>query len=92
MNKFESLCIYLLTGLSLLSDGNVTETTEVLNLKEDPILDADLSKEKREQVYLLTDCGDDGCQSNLRVNGTVPPEIVVGRYGVSKLSLQSLKN
>ena len=50
----------------------------LFNLLRDPILDKNLPSKIQKQVNILNSCGDDGCQSNLRINGSVPPEIVVG--------------
>jgi len=51
-----------------------------MHLIDDPILDQDLPNTTQKIVQLLTTCGDDGCRSDLRINGSVPEEIVVGQF------------
>nr|XP_039248574.1 integrin alpha-6-like [Styela clava] len=51
---------------------------EIFNMIKDPILDADLDKEKQKIVRIKTSCGDDGCQSDLKLSASMPEEVVVG--------------
>uniref|UniRef100_H2YKY5 Uncharacterized protein n=1 Tax=Ciona savignyi TaxID=51511 RepID=H2YKY5_CIOSA len=59
----------------------------VFNMIDDPIMDADYPHKRSTVVGLANTCGDDGCQSNLRVRGSIPEEVVVGRDGKLLLTL-----
>uniref|UniRef100_F6XNC0 Uncharacterized protein n=1 Tax=Ciona intestinalis TaxID=7719 RepID=F6XNC0_CIOIN len=49
----------------------------VFNMINDPIMDADFPHARTSVVNLANNCGDDGCQSNLKLRGSIPPEVVV---------------
>ena len=69
--------------MSLVSDDNDVKPERqgapVFDLINDPILDDDLPSAMKRTVRIRKDCvSDDVCQSDLRINGSVPPEIAVG--------------
>lgn len=77
-NQFESF----IAGFKLASD-EIPITPEnpgdpVFNVISDPILDPDHPNRRTVTVALANNCGNDGCQSNLKVNGTLPDEVLVG--------------
>jgi len=51
----------------------------VFQMINDPILDRDTGNRKTVTVNVQTNCGSDGCQSNLTVDGSLPPEVVIGQ-------------
>ncbi|XP_078483831.1 integrin alpha-6 isoform X1 [Ciona intestinalis] len=59
----------------------------VFNMINDPIMDADFPHARTSVVNLANNCGDDGCQSNLKLRGSIPPEVVIGRDSKMLLSL-----
>ncbi|CAK8677907.1 unnamed protein product [Clavelina lepadiformis] len=71
---------------SLEQDGDEVTPEEpggpVFQMINDPILDADYQSLKIATVAIANGCGDDGCQSNLQISGSLPPEILVGGHEV----------
>lgn len=81
----------LFSSFNYISEFNLVEKKikrekinhEVFNLINDTILDADLDSLKKSIIAINNDCGTDGCQSNLQVNASMPPEIIVGKNDFS---------
>ena len=78
-------------GFSLVSDeANVVPKSEgapIFPMINNPILDEKYPSEIVKDVKLKTNCGNDGCQSSLKIKGFVPTEIIAGKDVFSYLNL-----
>ena len=58
---------------------------------DDPILDKRYPSETIKTVKIKTDCGDDGCQSDLQISGSIPPELIAGKDFIFKKLIKASK-
>lgn len=73
----------VLIDFSLISDNKKIVSEEegdpLFRMLDDPILDRKYPNKMVKKVKLKTHCGDDGCQSAMKLSGYVPPKLVVGK-------------
>jgi len=60
---------------------------DVYEMLQLPIMDADYQKEDTKSVLIASNCGDDGCQSNLKISASTMPEIIAGSDEVIPLTI-----
>lgn len=66
-----------------LDNKNVDRETPgdpIFPMIQDPILNADYTTKASAVVTIGNTCGDDGCQSDLKVDATMPGKVVVGTF------------